>query len=120
MWTWPAKEAEWRSAHSEARMQDVRRSSATPTDAALNAAVGCGGRAKTFEPAEVRYIKLGENGKWAASAVEDGVIPFGYPAVDHQVVSQRRLGPGGRGRRHDFRDRLPRCRPCAAHHVDAR
>src|SRR5438876_1066994 len=67
MSTWPAKQAEWRSAHSEARMQDVRRSSATPTDAALNAAVGCGGRAKTFEPAEVRYIKLGENGKRRAA-----------------------------------------------------
>src|SRR5437762_776801 len=79
------KASEWRSAHSEARMHDVRRSSAIPTDAALNAAAVCGGRAKTFEPAEVRYIKLGENGKWAASAVEDGVIPFGYPAVDHQA-----------------------------------
>src|SRR5258705_10847567 len=68
--------------HSEARMQGV---SATPTDAALNATTGRGGRAQPFEPGAVRYIKLGEKGKWAASAMEQGIIPFGYPAVDHQA-----------------------------------
>ena len=60
--------------------------SATPTDPALNAATGRGERAQPFEPAAaVRYIKLGENGKWAATAIERGIIPFGYPAVDHQA-----------------------------------
>src|SRR5260370_27262465 len=59
--------------------------SATPADAGLNATTGRGGRAQPFEPAAVRYIKLGENGKWAASAIEQGIIPFGYPAVDHQA-----------------------------------
>src|SRR5207253_1642904 len=48
-------------------------------------AAGYDQRAKAFEPGAVRYIKLGENGKWAASAIADGVIPFGYPAVDHQA-----------------------------------
>jgi hypothetical protein len=64
-------------------MHDVSSSSAT--DAVLKATTGRGGRAKTFEPEAVRYIKLGEKGKWAASAIEQGIIPFGYPAVDHQA-----------------------------------
>src|SRR6266446_10661129 len=63
-------------------MHDV---SATSTDAALNATTGRGVRAKTLELGAVRYIKLGEKGKWAAGAIEGGVIPFGYPAVDHQA-----------------------------------
>ena len=46
--------------------------------------IGCGGPDQNFEPAAVRYIKLGENGKWAASALEQGTIPFGYRSVDHQ------------------------------------
>jgi TPR repeat protein len=66
-------------------MHDVSRLSATRTDAALNATTGSGSRAQPFEPAAVRYIKLGENGKWAASAIEQGIIPFDYPAVDHQA-----------------------------------
>ena len=40
---------------------------------------------EAFEPGAVRYIKLGQNGKWAAEAVEQGTIPFGYPLVDHDV-----------------------------------
>src|SRR6266849_10335917 len=63
-------------------MHDV---SATSTDAALNATTGRGVRAKTLELGAVRYIKLGEKGKWAAGAIEQGIIPFGYPAVDHQA-----------------------------------
>jgi hypothetical protein len=38
----------------------------------------CGGPDQTFEPVAVRYIKLGENGKWATNALEQGIIPFGY------------------------------------------
>jgi hypothetical protein len=45
-------------------MYNVPRLRATPTDAGLNAITGRGERAQTFEPGEVRYIKLGENGKW--------------------------------------------------------
>ena len=36
-----------------------------------------------FEPGAIRYIKLGENGKWASKAFELGIIPFGYTLVDH-------------------------------------
>jgi hypothetical protein len=29
---------------------------------------------RTFEPGEVRYIKLGDSGRWAADAIETGII----------------------------------------------
>jgi hypothetical protein len=47
--------------------------------------MGHGHYDKTFAPAAVRYIKLGENGKWAARALEQGKIPFGYRPVDHRA-----------------------------------
>src|SRR6478672_11553985 len=31
----------------------------------------------------VRYIKLGERAKWAAGALRDGILPFGYRSIDH-------------------------------------
>jgi hypothetical protein len=49
------------------------------------ATVGCGGPDQTFDPAAIRYIKLGENGKWATDALEQGIIPFGYRSVDHRA-----------------------------------
>jgi hypothetical protein len=48
------------------------------------ATTGWGRPEQTFEPAAVRYIKLGENGKWATNALEQGTIPFGYRSVDHR------------------------------------
>jgi hypothetical protein len=33
----------------------------------------------------VRYIKLGEGGKWAAQALRQAILPFGYRAVDHDA-----------------------------------
>jgi len=66
-------------------MHNVPRLRATATDVGLNAITGRGERAQTFEPGAVRYIKLGENGKWAVTAIEQGIIPFGYPLVDHQA-----------------------------------
>jgi hypothetical protein len=45
--------------------------------------MGCGGPGQNFEPGSVRYIKLGENGKWATDALEHGIIPFGYRSIDH-------------------------------------
>ena len=38
-----------------------------------------------FEPVTARYIKLGKNGKWATDALKEGIIPFGYSAVDHHA-----------------------------------
>ncbi|RZN30340.1 hypothetical protein [Bradyrhizobium sp. Leo121] len=36
----------------------------------------------------VRYIKLGEKGKWAADALENGILPFGYRPVDHAACAR--------------------------------
>lgn len=41
------------------------------------------GPGQRFEPVMARYIKLGKNGKWATDALKEGIIPFGYSAVDH-------------------------------------
>ena len=40
---------------------------------------------ETFNPKEVRYIKLGREGAWAAEAIAKGIIPFGYHLADHKV-----------------------------------
>ena len=49
------------------------------------ATMGCGGPGGAFEPAATRYIKLGENGKWATDALEQGTIAFGYRSIDHRA-----------------------------------
>jgi len=41
-------------------------------------------RAAVLEVAAVRYIKLGEKGKWVPQALSQGILPFGYRAVDHR------------------------------------
>ena len=56
-----------------------------PTDVPETATSGFVRPDQTFEPAAVRYIKLGENGKWATNALEQGTIPFGYRLVDHRA-----------------------------------
>jgi hypothetical protein len=40
-------------------------------------------RAALSEVGAVRYIKLGEKGKWVRRALSQGILPFGYRAVDH-------------------------------------
>jgi len=34
-------------------------------------------------PEQVRYIKLGSGGAWAAEAIDTGTLPFGYHQIDH-------------------------------------
>jgi hypothetical protein len=63
----------------------IHPSDVIPVDVPELAAMGRGGPDQTFEPAAVSYIKLGENGKWATSALEQGTIPFGYRSVDHRA-----------------------------------
>ena len=63
---------------------------------AQNLAVSCNGSAEPFEPGAVRYIKLGENGKWATNALERGIIPFGYRSVDHGVCVAGNWDEAGR------------------------
>jgi hypothetical protein len=45
------------------------------------------GRSIAFKVGAVRYIKLGEGGKWAAEALRSGILPFGYSAVDHAACA---------------------------------
>jgi hypothetical protein len=63
----------------------IHQSNVIPRDVPEIATMRCGGPDQTFEPVAVRYIKLGENGKWAPNALEQGTIPFGYRSVDHRV-----------------------------------
>ena len=37
----------------------------------------------SFNPTDVRYIKLGQGGAWAPDAFDQGIIPFGYHSADH-------------------------------------
>ncbi|MBP2427610.1 hypothetical protein [Bradyrhizobium elkanii] len=32
----------------------------------------------SFKVGAVRYIKLGEGGKWARAAIAEGILPFGF------------------------------------------
>jgi hypothetical protein len=41
--------------------------------------------ARTFAPSAVRYIKLGRGGQWTDQALDQGIIPFGYPKIEHPV-----------------------------------
>src|ERR1700746_1542427 len=41
-----------------------------------------------FHVGAVRYIKLGEGGKWASEALSAGTIPFGYRAINHQACAR--------------------------------
>jgi hypothetical protein len=52
---------------------------------AVDAATAVGDRtAVSFEPGAMRYIKLGENGRWATKALQEGILPFGYRSIDHR------------------------------------
>lgn len=42
----------------------------------------------SFKVGAVRYIKLGEGGKWAGEAIGKGILPFGYRAVAHTACAQ--------------------------------
>ena len=35
-------------------------------------------------PSAVRYIKLGLGGAWAADAIEQSIVPFGFSQVAHE------------------------------------
>ena len=58
------------------------------------ATTGDVGPAESFEPGAIRYIKLGENGKWASQALEQGIIPFGYRCGRPPQLPGRQLGRG--------------------------
>jgi hypothetical protein len=54
-------------------------------------------------PSAVRYIKLGQGGAWAADAIEQSIVPFGFSQVSHAACAagdwdevRRQLAAGGR------------------------
>jgi hypothetical protein len=47
------------------------------------AAVDADIEARLRTPSAVRYIKLGQGGAWAAEAIEQSIIPFGFSQVPH-------------------------------------
>ncbi len=66
--------------------QPGHHSNAAATNVALQTGIiGYNASGRPFEPITVRYIKLGQNGKWATDALKEGIIPFGYSAVDHHA-----------------------------------
>lgn len=40
-------------------------------------------KARLQAPSSVRYIKLGQGGAWAANAIDQAIIPFGFSQVSH-------------------------------------
>lgn len=38
---------------------------------------------KAITPAKIRFIKLGEKGKWEQSCIQDGTIRLGYESPHH-------------------------------------
>ena len=48
------------------------------------------GKGAEFAPGQIRYIKLGQGGAWAAKALALGIIPFGYPQVSHTLCASGR------------------------------
>lgn len=38
-----------------------------------------------INPHHIRYIKLGAAGRWAKQAIDNGELPFGYPAIPHDL-----------------------------------
>lgn len=39
----------------------------------------------TISPNDVRYIKLGDGGRWADAAIEHGYVAFGYHSIPHDL-----------------------------------
>ncbi|HWJ37590.1 MAG TPA: restriction endonuclease [Sphingomicrobium sp.] len=55
------------------------------------------------QPSAVRYIKLGQGGTWAAEAIDQSIIPFGFRQVAHEPCAdgdwdkvRQMLATGGR------------------------
>jgi hypothetical protein len=44
--------------------------------------------AKLEQPSAVRYIKLGRGGAWAADAIAQGMIPFGFRQIAHEPCAE--------------------------------
>ena len=40
-------------------------------------------------PNDVRYIKLGDGGRWARQSLSDGVLSFGYSSIPHEMCERK-------------------------------
>lgn len=40
-----------------------------------------------IKPAQVRYIKLGDGGRWAKASLEEGYVAFGYHSIPHDICA---------------------------------
>ena len=40
-------------------------------------------------PKDVRYIKLGDSGRWARQSLADGVLSFGYHSIPHEMCERK-------------------------------
>jgi hypothetical protein len=47
---------------------------------------------RTFPASAVRYIKLGQGGRWAEQAFREQIIPFGYRPVSHAACANAEWG----------------------------
>lgn len=47
---------------------------------------------KEINPVKVRYIKLGEGGRWEKECLEDGVVRFGFGSANAQRLPLCREG----------------------------
>lgn len=43
----------------------------------------------SVQPAHIRYIKLGDGGRWVQNAISEGVLSFGYHAIPHEICEQK-------------------------------
>jgi hypothetical protein len=41
------------------------------------------------QPKDIRYIKLGDGGRWAEHSLSDGVLCFGYHSIPHEVCERK-------------------------------
>jgi len=42
-----------------------------------------------IQPKHIRYIKLGDGGRWAQEALSDGVLCFGYHSIPHKTCERK-------------------------------
>lgn len=40
-------------------------------------------------PKQIRYIKLGDGGRWAEESLRDGTLSFGYHSISHDICEQK-------------------------------
>jgi hypothetical protein len=47
------------------------------------------GTMSSIQPDQIRYIKLGDGGRWAQESFSDGTLCFGYSTIPHEVCERK-------------------------------